>query len=872
MSSNIIIENSLIGKELYIKSDRIRGYSVTNNLSGKTLVADEGSEEFIIRLKTGFRVTEIFASQLRISDWNCCEKNGLKEYRINFKPCKVKDSKIRVSLVYVLNDFRCYIRKYIEIAFDKKGRKEIVLDSVDFEYLNFDKSCRHWTLPKQKDSIISGFALSLGQPVYIDSLYAGCEFPAAINKIKDAKAIVRYYNGKKLSVLIGADKYISPKSVLGGAESDIYEQVQKAFYEYIRDISKPVYLRRQYNSWFDHMLKINEKKITDSFLEVEKSLTATGEPALDSYVVDDGWNDYSKSFWSFNSKFPDELYPMRKLSEALGSRFGMWLGPRGGYTSDTIKFARRIERAGNGYVNKKCCDICVGSEKYLNSTAEFLSDCQKRFGINYFKLDGFAQKPCKNKHHDHLTGGYKNMYFYSDVWERWIKAFERFGLNGGSDFWINLTCYAWPSPWFLQWVNSLWLQISEDIGFIGKKGSVSDKDRMLSYRDEIYLDFYKVRQFQLPQRAIYNHDPIYGNEAKVSMTDEQFRDYLFMMATRGTQFWELYYSFNMMNEAKWRINYACMRFLQENINVLSNSVIFGGRPSQSKVYGYSCFEDHEGIVSLRNSSDVEQSFTLRLDELIGVRKSFVCGELYVLLPYTTGGSCGVYSYGDTLTFTLSPYESRILHFGKKKKELKAEYIKAINKNCLEVQFNQTVDISSVVCEENLIKDIRLLEDYITAVVEFEKPFETDNKITLSSVGDIMGNTADITAEFSYYENGVISTGRISGRGDFTVEINITGTEARTLYKQGDEIEIFIGDDGFVRFRVGVSTLKSSAPCTDAVQITAVRERNSVLKLYINKILNAGMVSVNCNLSGATPYYDEGLNIRVLDKALAYDEV
>ncbi len=872
MNSNIVIENPHIKKELQIKSGRINGCVVTNNLSGIQLSAGENSEEFIINFKVGFGSMTVSASQLKISDCHCCETDGGKEYRINFKSVKVRDSRIIISLVYTLNDFRCYMRKHLEFSFEKRGKKEIKLDYIKFEHLIIDEKSKYWSIPEQKDSIISGFALSLGQPVYVDSFYMGCEFPAAINNIIDYKANVKYYSGKSLHEIIGSDKYLSPKSVLGGAESDIYEQVQKSFYEYIKDISKPVYLRRQYNSWFDHMLNISEKNITESFLEVEKQFTATGEPPLDSYVMDDGWNDYSKSFWTFNGKFPNELYPMKKLSESFGSRFGLWLGPRGGYTSDTIKFARKIESGGNGYVNRKSLDICVGSEKYVNKTTDFLVDCEKRFDINYFKLDGFARKPCKNKHHGHLTGGYKNMYFYSDVWEKWIKAFEKLSLNSGSDFWINLTCYAWPSPWFLQWVNSMWLQISEDIGFIGKKGSVSDKDRMLSYRDEIYLDFYKVRQFQFPQRAIYNHEPIYGNEAKISMTDNEFRDYLFMMATRGTQFWELYYSYNMMNEAKWRINYSCMRFIEENIDVLSNSVIFGGRPSQAKVYGYSCFSDHEGIVSVRNSSDNEQSFTLRLDELIGVSKDFAFGELFTVLPYTVGGSQGAYSYGDTITLRLSPYESRILHFGKRKKELKAEYVKAVSDRIIEVQFNQTVDISSVICNENRIKNINLLEDYMTAVIEFEELFDKENELTLLSVKDVMNNEADIRLEFSYYEKNIVSDCVIRGSGDFTVEINITDDKAKHLFKQGDEIEIYIGDDGFVRFRVGVSTLKSSESCTDVVQITAVRERNGVLKLYFNKNLNAGMQSVYCNLKGEVPDTFIGVNVRLLNKALSYDEI
>ena len=63
--------------------------------------------------------------------------------------------------------------------------------------------------------------------------------------------------------------------------------------------------------------------------------------------------------------------------------------------------------------------------------------------------------------------------------------------------------------------------------------------------------------------GLYNHDPIYGNTAEVEMNDEDFRDYLFTMATRGSFFWEYYYSFNMMNETKWLINYACMKLFVE---------------------------------------------------------------------------------------------------------------------------------------------------------------------------------------------------------------------------------------------------------------------------------------------------------------------
>lgn len=870
--NNIIIENPLIRKELHLKSDRIIGFSITNKTDGRTVSGLGSGEEFILSFKYSFRKIIIKSSELKVSDVVSSREGEVNKYTVTFEGFNLRDSKIRVSLVYLVNDFRCYIRKYLELSYDKKGVKDVIFDSLSFENFVFDGKYNSWTLPKQKDSVISGFALSMGQPVYVDSLYFGCEFPTAINKIENNTAISTYYCGKKISELIGNDRYVSHKSVVGGAESDIFEDVQKAFYGYIKDISKPVYLRRQYNSWYDNMLNITRENITSSFLEIEKWMTRTGEPPLDSYVADDGWNDYSADFWSFNSKFPDELYPFRNLAESLGSKFGLWLGPRGGYTNDTIKFARKIQAAGNGYVNKQAKDICVGSEKYTEKTTELLLDFEKRFGINYFKLDGFAQRPCKCKKHDHLTGGPDDVYFYSDIWERWINSFEKFATAGGSDFWINLTCYAWPSPWFLQWVNSLWIQISLDHGFTGKKDVVSDKDRMLSYRDEVYYDFTRVRQFQFPQRALYNHDPVYGKEAKVSMTDDEFREYLFTMATRGTQFWELYYSHSMMNEAKWRINYSCMRFIEENMDILANSVVIGGRPSKSEVYGFSCFSDHEGIVSLRNSSAEEKTYTLKLDELVGVKKSFAFGEMHTVLPYSITGAQGAYSYGDTVEFTLAPYQTKIVHFGKKNKELEIAYCKALSDKQLLVTFNQFVNIENTSSEDNTIVGKELLEDYMSVILTFEKTFDKDNAISICSVKGATGNEYDVTAVFTHHKNGIITDGPIKGKRDFSVEINLTDKVEGTLYKQGDELEVYIGSDGFIRFKVGVCVLKSISSVSDAVQITAVRERNNVLKLYLNKTLDAGMPGFVYELSGAEPVIYDGVNVKLYDKALSYDEV
>ena len=865
MNRALIVENELIKKELQIRDGRICCVTLTDKSNNYSFASPEGSEELSLTFRYGFFGKCVFSdSNMSIASADSRREGEKTVCEIRFAPVCVADSEIGIALVYTLEDGKSYIKKRAELSCVKQGAKRVILDNICFEKIPVASGLKSWTVPEQKKSHIPGFALSLGQPVYLDRLYMGCEFPAALNRIENNTAQIRYFSGKAVSELTKNGKYVSHSSVIGCAEGDIFEQVQKAFFAYIKDISKPVRLRRQYNSWYDHMLNITNENVTSSFLEIDKGLTMSGEPALDSFVADDGWNDYTKGFWCFNDKFPDELYPFSALSKSLGSDFGLWVGPRGGYTTDTPKFARHIQKAGNGYVNKSANDICVASEKYVNRMADMMCDFETRFDLNYFKLDGFAQYPCRNKRHDHMTGGYNQAYFYTDVWEKWIGVFERLNENGPENFWINLTCYAAPSAWYLQWVNSLWMQISNDVGFMGDK-MVSDKDRMLSYRDECYFDFYRTRQFQFPQRALYNHDPIYGNEAKVKLSDGEFRDYLFTMATRGTAFWELYYSYNMMNENKWRINYAVMRFIEENIDVLSNSVIFGDRPSSNGVYGFSCFNEKEGIVSVRNSSDKAKTFTFTLDERIGVKSAFGKSETYIILPYTENAYTSSYGYGDSITIDIAPFETKIFHFGKQKKSLEAIYVKAQSFTTLEVQFNQTVNISSLRCDGNAITKAELLADYMTVRLEFAKSFEAKNTLVLSGVSDIMGNSTDVQISFPCYEQG--SLPELYGSYDFSVRAEITS--AKEIFSQGSSVSLGTDAENRLVFTVGGCTVKSASCVNVGDKVCAVRERNNVLKLYINGKLDNGAKSDGYFIEKEAAVFAE--KVKLFDRVLPFDE-
>ncbi|MBR3816625.1 MAG: hypothetical protein IKJ27_07860 [Clostridia bacterium] len=861
-----VLENKFISKVLNIEKGKIVLSSNENRLSGSKLTRKSNCTEFRLGFGKGFFSKKLSSEALTVTDAQLVKNAGKEILTLSFAEARISGCGVKIGLVYELGENDPFIRKYVTLSPGSNGVGDVFLDSIELENMSFSAGLVSWTLPMQQNSHISGFLMSVGQPVYVDSFYFGCEFPVTYNRIAGRRVIITSYIGKKLSQLADDGVYKSHKAVFGVSENNTFATVQKAFYSYIRSISKPVKLRIQYNSWYDNMLNINVENITESFLSIDKGLSNYGTKVPDSYVMDDGWNDYAADFWKFNAKFPNGLAEFRDLSENLGSRFGLWLGPRGGYTKDTIKFARNIEKGGNGYVNKNAVDICVGSKKYVDRTADMLLGFAKNYNLNYFKLDGFAQRACRDKSHDHLTGGFENMYFFSDVWEKWIAFFERV-YDFDESFWINLTSYAPPSPWFLQWCNSLWMQISNDHGMDGEKSC--DKDRLLTYRDSRYYDFYNIRQFQVPQFALYNHDPIYGKDAKIKMTDDEFREYLFTMAMRGTCFWELYYSHTMFNTAKWRINRSVLAFIEDNMDILSNSVIFGTDPVKGGVYGYSCFGADEGIVCLRNSTSGKKSYTLVLDEKIGAERELKNAKATLMIPYTLTQDERKYNYGDEITVELDGFETRIYHFNKKLKLMEPEHIKATDKRTLEVSFNQFVDYRHIECKENEVLEVELLEDYMTVKISFKEKLDRLNRYTLTGVCDMLGNSTDVELEFDYCKDYEVREG-VFGKYDFTLRTE-SAEKNTVLYTQGEELSLSVDCDGYVHFVTGNDELISRTPVSEKESITAVRERNGVMKIYLGKKLDSGRNSIPAFLSGKEADFDSK-TVKAYNRALAFDEV
>ena len=821
---------------------------------------------------------------------NDVEKSG-KMVTFSFKPYEFKGVTYTISEVIVMYNGDHFMRKYMEI---ETSDKTAAIDYIDLESLKVNESDATWTIPHVGGIVqMNEFKANLGQPIYIQGMFFGCEFPETDTQIEEGTGHIRYYTGKSFerfeadNQLTTDGKYVTWQTVAGAARSTDNQVIQADFFEYIYSIATPSEFRIQYNSWFDNMMLISDENILETFIEVDQELNKTEVRPLDSYVVDDGWINYNNTyvvdaaragttlnqsgFWEFNSKFPNELYPSSELANKFGSNFGLWVGPRGGYNFYG-HLADIIAKSGKG--TKAGGSIDVADRVYVENMTNMFCDFQNRFKVNYWKWDGFVDShqygafpaadgvPGYANHH--MTGGYNNMYHVTDMWEAWIDLMEVVRANAKENdidnLWISLTCYTNPSPWFLQWANSVWMQCTHDQK--DANFGLSKMDKQLTYRDAVYYDFLVNHQFQFPLGNIYNHDPIYGKEGtgmtKTNVTDEDFQNYLYMQSTRGITFWELLISDSLMTDEKYEVAGEFLEWAEENSHILRNAKIFGGMPDQTYLenatsneayadaYGFSCFDGNDGIISIRNPhSSQAKTISFTFDRIIGVPEDAGTLNYYMIHSYRMPDGnelTGTFEYGKTYTFTLQPNEVRMFQISKDGDTTAPVMERAFSDGdkVITVRFNEKVIGNEFTVSGAEIESVEQSADDVTYRITLtEAPENGSELIVTANVTDISGNACEKTISFVYNKGNLVTDSLQTNYG-FSVSADVAA-EAGVLVAQGEAYELGINEEGYAYFTVNGATAVSDVQVTvaedaETATIIGVKENNGILKIYVNGTL------------------------------------
>ncbi len=909
----------------------------------------------------------IKASSLEIENVEIGEAEGEsgKMVTFDFKPFQFgSDADAELEMKVVMNDNEHYMRKWLELKTDDK---ETRISYIDGEHLDVSDADEEWTVPNTKGVVEMDAAKAiLGQPIYVNGMFFGSEFPESDTQIVDDMGRSRYWTGKNFAdferdgQLTTDGEYVSWQTVCGATRSDGSDMnvVQADFFSYIDEIAKPSDFRIQYNSWFDNMMFIDDENIIESFKAVDKQLSETGVRPLESYVVDDGWNNYRPAadqlmgkddirrngdgvnddgFWTFNTKFPDGLTPSSSLVQKLGSDFGVWIGPRGGYNYYG-QLAGIMAKAGTGSAAGGSID--VADARYVKNFQDMAVEWMEDYGVNYWKWDGFADRAQYNHFssgdgvvgysdsNKHMYGGPNGYYHSTDLWEKWIVLFEKVWQTADAedinDLWISLTCYTNPSPWFLQWSNSVWMQCTGDRGE-RHNGTLNNKmDNMLTYRDACYYDFIKKHEFQFPLANVYNHDPIYGKEGTGinadSMNGEEFRNYLYMMGTRGTAFWELYYSDSLLDDEKYLVNADFLKWEEENFDMLRNAKWIGGNPDTSvtltagpgnqasgeqDAYGFAGFNTagNEGIISMRNPAATAKTIEFTLDEGIGVRADGtfkrVIDHSYARKGAELGASNETYAKGDTVEVTLQPGEVQIWHLSKKGDTVapKLEKLYAEDNSTLRVQasehvYNTTLEVT--VNGEKVDATVKAYADLKTFDITLPKAYKDGDKVEVKALtgADSAGNKLEGSITRVAYTDGVVvsadsitgttvspSNRSVEGKNGFSVTATAETVIPGVTVAQGNAWSLSINNDSKAVFTVNGVSAVSDTEVKELSTITGVRENNGMLKVYVNgeisgngydakKTLDYSVKAAAITVSDASAFS----SVKVYDKSLGYDEV
>ena len=445
------------------------------------------------------------------------------------------------------------------------------------------------------DAVLPGAAVvgtAQGSPIVAGNIFAGVEHPMSQCAVETERA--RCSLSRDVPVRAGQTFTVS--SVVGVAPPG---QMRRAFLQYLeRERAHPYRTFLHYNTWYDigyfPVTKYDEKAAVDVIDTYGRELNVKRGVTLDSFLFDDGW-DNPESLWDFNGGFPQGFAPVKQAAAKYGAAPGVWMSPWGGYNEP--KRIRMAFGQKQGYETNKG-GFALSGPVYYKRFHEVCTSMVRQYGVNMFKFDGTGR----------ALGTAPGSQFGNDF-EAAIQLIDDLRVQK-PDIFINLTTGTWPSPFWLQYADSIW-RGGSDHDFI-KQEVGSMRQRWITYRD---ADTYKgiVQKGPLyPLSSLMLHGLIYAKNAKGLDTDPQddFTAEIHDYFGTGTQLQEMYVTPSLLSPKNWDTLAEAAKWSRANADVLFDTHWVGGDPAKFEVYGWASWTPAKGILVLRNPSNQPASFTL----------------------------------------------------------------------------------------------------------------------------------------------------------------------------------------------------------------------------------------------------------------------
>ncbi|HJR14772.1 MAG TPA: enterotoxin [Rhodanobacteraceae bacterium] len=420
-----------------------------------------------------------------------------------------------------------------------------------------------------------------GSPVVSHDDWLGFEHP--MSKADAWRGKVKLWIERTLPLAKGQS--VTYSAVIGVAHAG---QMRRDFAAYIeRERAHPYRPFLHYNSWYDigYFTPYIEAEAVDRINTFGNELVEKRHMKMDSFLFDDGWDDYSGS-WNFSKAFPNGFVPLCKAAENYGAAPGVWLSPWGGYGKPRQERVANGRKAGYSIVDG---GLALSAPKYWNRFHEVVMTLLDKDCINQFKFDGTGN----------VSSVYPGSRFDSDFAAA-IRLIGDIRADKPNTF-INLTTGTWASPFWLRWADSIWRD-GYDHNFTGVGPY---REQWITYRDEQAYRNIVEKGPLFPINSLMLHGIIYAQHAVHLDTDpgHDFANEVHSYFATGTDLQEMYITPSLLTEADWDTLAEAAKWSRANADVLRDTHWIGGDPGRLDVYGWAAWSPSKSFITLRNPDD-----------------------------------------------------------------------------------------------------------------------------------------------------------------------------------------------------------------------------------------------------------------------------
>lgn len=467
-----------------------------------------------------------------------------------------------------LRDGSNYVRQTIRIS----SQTTIPLYGVEFSDVKLPHAATIGTCP--------------GSPVASDDLFLGVEMPGAQNTVEKGRSRISF--ACKLEVSSTQSYWFG--SVTGVAARN---QLRRSFLYYIeRERARQSSPFLHYNCWYDLAETVNAAELLDAVRQFESELVNKRGVPVQSYLVDDGWDSADAGFWKEDpKKFPGGFAALHEKMAELGANMGVWISPLGGY-GEAPRRAAVAQKMGLIPPGAKL-DFSYPAYKqwFENRCLQFM----REDGVNAFKWD---------KAGDGVSPHFMALL---DIAQRLRQE--------NPNLFINVTVGTWPSPFWLNHIDSTWRNGSADVGWAGKG---DDREKWITYRDG-YCHRLFVQQGPLyPLNSMMAHGIVFGRHyqgAQLAKTGPNMKNEVRSYFAMGLNLQEMYITPSLMTSDSWDQLAEAAKWAHANADVLVDSHWVGGDPLRLQPYGYAAWNQNKGTLMIRNPDDAPRTISLDAQEV-----------------------------------------------------------------------------------------------------------------------------------------------------------------------------------------------------------------------------------------------------------------